>query len=219
MRGVGQPVDHRHGRMARELVQLSRLVGADHDRVDIARQHARGVGHGLAAPELTVGGVEKDRVAAEMAHRHLERHAGPRRRLLEDHRQGLAGERPVAPAMLVGEAEIEDPAQRGGCRTGRGRENGAAARAACPARRSAPLRARGFSCRPLRGHLVHDAERLVDFALADDQRRQQCAAHSRRPSGSRGHSGAAWRRKSAAGTTQRMPSSRPEPRSSANSFG
>ena len=113
VRGVGQPVDHRHGRVARQLVELLRLVGADHDRVDIARQHARRVGDGLAAAELAVGGVQKDRIAAELAHRHLERDAGPGRRLLEDHRQGLAGERPVAPAVLVGDADIEDAAQLG----------------------------------------------------------------------------------------------------------
>ena len=58
VRGVGQPVDHRHGGVARQIVEFARLVGADHDRVDIARQHARGVGHGLAAAELAVGGVE-----------------------------------------------------------------------------------------------------------------------------------------------------------------
>jgi hypothetical protein len=46
-----------------------------------------------------------------MTHRHLKGDAGSRRRLLENHRQRLAGERPVTPAVLVGEAEIEDAAQ------------------------------------------------------------------------------------------------------------
>jgi hypothetical protein len=61
-----------------------------------------------------VGGVEVDRVAAELAHRHLEGDAGPRRRFFEDHRQCLAGERPIATPVLVGEPGVEHPAQLGG---------------------------------------------------------------------------------------------------------
>src|SRR4029077_17122366 len=200
--------------MARELVQLARLVGADHDRVDIARQHARGVGHGLAAPELTVGGVEKDRVAAEMAHRHLEGYAGPRRRLLEDHRQGLAGERPVMPAMLVGGAEIEDPAQRGAVEPVEVEKM-----ARRLGRRVPPFE----QCRFAReaSHVGHSAATLCMTPSASSISRSPMisggamrstfspAVRVNRPF---------WRSlatKSAAGTTHRIPSSMPEPRSSA----
>ena len=52
VRQVGQPVDHRHGGMCRQLLGLRVIVGADHDRIGEARQHARGIGDGLAAAEL-----------------------------------------------------------------------------------------------------------------------------------------------------------------------
>jgi len=97
--------------MPGEIVEFTRLIGADHDPVDITRQDARGVGHRLAAAKLAVGGAEIDRIAAELAHRDLERHAGPGRRFLEDHRQRFAGERPVAAAVLIGKAGVEDRAQ------------------------------------------------------------------------------------------------------------
>ena len=66
---------------------------ADDDRVDVARQHARGVGDGLAAPELHLGAGQHDRLAAELAHSDVERDARAGRRPVEDHRQRLAGER------------------------------------------------------------------------------------------------------------------------------
>jgi hypothetical protein len=53
--------------------------GADHDAVDIAREHAGGVGDRLAAAELNVARREKQRVAAELPHPDLERDAGARR--------------------------------------------------------------------------------------------------------------------------------------------
>ncbi len=38
--------------MRGKLEQRVVVEDADHDGIDIARQHARGVGNGLAAPEL-----------------------------------------------------------------------------------------------------------------------------------------------------------------------
>ena len=59
----------------------------------IARQHARGIGHGLAAAELHFLRGQHDRFAAELTHADVERDARAGRRLVEDHRQGLAGQR------------------------------------------------------------------------------------------------------------------------------
>src|SRR5450759_643012 len=41
MRTPGKPVDHRHRGMARELGHRLVVEDADHDRIDIAREHAR----------------------------------------------------------------------------------------------------------------------------------------------------------------------------------
>ena len=115
MRAPRQAVDDRHGRGARELGHGVGIERADHDGVDIARQHARGVGDGLAAAELHLVGGEHDRVAAELAHGDLEGHAGAGRGPLEDHRQRPAGERAVGtPALgLHGAARLDHPAQLG----------------------------------------------------------------------------------------------------------
>src|SRR6516165_9849192 len=204
--------------MMRQLIQLSRLFGADHDRVDIARQHARRVGHGFASPELSVGAVEKDRVAAEMTHRHLERHAGPRRRFLEDHRQGLAGERPVAPAVLVSEAKTEDASQ---CRAVELIEIEKMPRRS--GRRALPADYRRFAREA--PHVGHSAATLRMTPSASSTSRSPTISGGRMRSTfspAVRHNRPFWRSlatKSAAGTTQRMPSSRPEPRSSAKSFG
>ena len=56
MRQVGEPVDHRHGGVRGKLEQLARASRcAEHDRIDVARQHAGGVGDGLAPADLHVG--------------------------------------------------------------------------------------------------------------------------------------------------------------------
>src|SRR5438270_724509 len=94
--------------------KLLRVIGAHHDRVNIARQHPRRVGHRLAAAKLAIGGADHDRVAAELAHRDLEGDAGAGRRFLEDHRQHLAFERPVVPAVLIGDTEVDDAMQIAG---------------------------------------------------------------------------------------------------------
>ena len=49
-----EPVDHRHGGVRGKLEQRLVRSGAQHDRIDIARQHARGIGDGLAPPQLHV---------------------------------------------------------------------------------------------------------------------------------------------------------------------
>jgi len=71
-----QPVDHRHRGVPRQLDQHLVIERADHDGIDIARQHARGVGDGLAAAELHFLAGQHRGVAAKLAHRHLERYPG-----------------------------------------------------------------------------------------------------------------------------------------------
>ena len=55
---VGQAVDDGYRGVRGEFDQRVVAVGADHDGVDVARQHARGIGDGLAAAKLQVGVIE-----------------------------------------------------------------------------------------------------------------------------------------------------------------
>ena len=92
------------------------MVGrTDHDRVDIAGEDLCGVANRFRAAELHLGTREKERLPAELAHADVKRHAGTGRRLLEDHRQHLAGERLVGRAglgrQLPCERVIEDHPQ------------------------------------------------------------------------------------------------------------
>ncbi len=99
-------------------MQIGVIEDADHDRVDVARQHARGVGDRLAAAELHLGAGQHDRLAAEFAHRDVERNARARRGPVEDHRQRLAGERP---RRRTCRGWPSSPRRRRGCRAVRAR--------------------------------------------------------------------------------------------------
>ena len=116
MRPAGEPVDHRHGGVRGQLGQRLVRPGAQHDRVDIARQRPRGVGEGLAPAELHVLRIEHHRVAAELMHGDLERHPGAGRRLLEDHGEHGAGREPQAlrraALALDRRGHVDDGAQR-----------------------------------------------------------------------------------------------------------
>jgi hypothetical protein len=81
------------------------IVGADHDRVAHAAEHARGIRHRLAAPELRRAAIEDQRGAAQLAHRHIERHARAGRVLLEDHREGMTRERRIRIRRALGLAQ------------------------------------------------------------------------------------------------------------------
>jgi hypothetical protein len=89
---VGEAVDHRHRAVPREVEDVLVREDARHDPVHVARQHARRVGDRLAAVQLDVVAAQEQRAPAQLVHPDLERHAGARGRLLEDHRQRLAGE-------------------------------------------------------------------------------------------------------------------------------
>ena len=129
MRAAREPVDHRHGGVARELHQRLVIERADHDRIDIARQHARGVGDGLAAAELHLGAGQRDGFAAELAHADVEGDAGAGRRPVEDHGERAPGERALVRALalalrLHGAARLDHPAQLGLRDVDRDRESG-----------------------------------------------------------------------------------------------
>ncbi len=80
------------------------VIGAQHDRIGIARQHPRGIRHGFAAPELGGASVEHDRGAAELADRHIEAHPRARGVFLEHHRQRVPGERRIGIGPALGPA-------------------------------------------------------------------------------------------------------------------
>ncbi len=101
VRIVGQRVDDGNRRRVGEFEQAVMFLGADHDDVDIARQHPRGIGDRLVAAQLHFGAGQHDRLAAKLAHGDIEGDAGSRRRLLEDHRQHLAGKRRAGRAALL----------------------------------------------------------------------------------------------------------------------
>src|SRR5262245_26433234 len=111
MRAMGQAVDHRHGRMLRELEQHVVIERADHDAVDIAREHARGVSNRLAAAELHLLAGERDRLAAELAHGDIEGDARAGRRAIEDHGQRLALERRLAGGAFALETHFHGAAR------------------------------------------------------------------------------------------------------------
>ncbi len=108
---VGQPVDHGHRCVPRELVHLRLLERADHDRAEEAGEDEGRVAVALAARELQVGGRQVERHPAELGDPHLEADARPRRRLVEDQADRSPGQDPQLLAArpleleLVGEVE------------------------------------------------------------------------------------------------------------------
>ena len=80
-------------RVARQLLDVGMIEGADHDAVEIAGEHPRRVADRLAAAELDVAGREEQRVAAELVGADLERDPRAGGALREDHRERLARER------------------------------------------------------------------------------------------------------------------------------
>ena len=159
--------------MARKLGHRLVIENADHDGVDIARQHARGVGQRLAAAELHFLRGEQDRLAAELAHGDVERHARAGRGLVEHHGQRLAGKRrghDAARALrLHGAAVVDQPASTGFGISIRSRKW----RTPLPVMAPPPALARAHGLLKLRAGAVDARDRLGDLVLADDQRRQQ----------------------------------------------
>ena len=90
MQEVRQRVDDRDVRPLRELEGAVMAERADHDAVEVAREHARRVADGFASPELEVTVREEKRLAAELVHARLKGYSRSRRRLLENHAERLA---------------------------------------------------------------------------------------------------------------------------------
>ena len=89
---ISQCVDRGNLRILRKLFDIALRVGADHTTVNHPAEDARGVLHRFAATHLDFVGDQEQRVAAEFVNTHVERHAGARRGLGENHRPRLAGE-------------------------------------------------------------------------------------------------------------------------------
>ena len=69
MGSVGERVHHRDRGPAGHVLQLGVGEGPDHERVEVAGEHARRVANGLAAPELHVARGEHHLRRAELASR------------------------------------------------------------------------------------------------------------------------------------------------------
>ena len=131
---------------------------ADHDRVDIARQHPGGVGDGLAAAELHLAAGQHDRLAAELAHADVEGDAGARR--------GLArrSSRAILPAS--GRSAGGSPLRRRGLEgAGRCVEDGRAARAPEKSARSRKCRGASSSGSRLRARSMLGFEGAAQAAV------------------------------------------------------
>jgi hypothetical protein len=144
---VRQAVDHRHRGVGGELDQGFVGEGAGHDQVDEAIEIAGDVGDGLALAELDVVRRQVHSLAAELRHADLEGHAGAQARLLEDHRQRLAGEQGGALAGLEVALELrrqlQDLVDLGAAEPGEGEEvalHAASTRPRAPRRPPRPSR-------------------------------------------------------------------------------
>ena len=101
-----EPVDDRDGRLRRELDDHLVRPRPGHDPVDEALEVVGDVVHALPAAEHDALG-QVDRVAAELGHARLERHARAQARPLEQHREGAPLERRVGVAPLPRELVLE----------------------------------------------------------------------------------------------------------------
>ena len=91
-----------------------RLVGAgaDHDRVDVAREHPRRVADRLAAGELHLVAAQDDRGRAQLGDPDLEGDPRPRRGPLEDQRDAAPGQRVGADALAAAGFQLQRPLEQ-----------------------------------------------------------------------------------------------------------
>ena len=93
---IAQSIDHGNARPFGEFQHVGMLENARHQRLDVARKHARHVRDGLALAESDLAWGEVERVPAAMTHGHVKRDARPQAGFLEDHTQRLALENRLA---------------------------------------------------------------------------------------------------------------------------
>ena len=84
-----------------ERLEIGLRSPADGERVEVAGEDARRVLERLAARELQLRRVQRERRAAELLHRHRERDARARRRAREEEPERAPGEQPVLDAVLL----------------------------------------------------------------------------------------------------------------------
>ena len=87
------------------------FVGSRGNAVHHPREHACHVLHRLSIAHLDLMRWQRDHVAAQPPHRHLERHAGAQRRLFEDEGEGFAGQQWAGAVALHPERDIQSPRQ------------------------------------------------------------------------------------------------------------
>ena len=90
MAKIGQTVDDRNGAVVCQILYFLLLVGADHDAVQIAAQHAGRILYRFAAANLQITVGQEQRLTAQLIHAGLEGNTGTGRGLLEDHAKALA---------------------------------------------------------------------------------------------------------------------------------
>ncbi len=89
---ITQTIDHGNLRPFRQFKNMSMLKRTCHNCMHITRHNARNIRNGFALAETDLIRRKIQRIAAAMPHRHIERDACSKTRLLEDHPKHLAFE-------------------------------------------------------------------------------------------------------------------------------
>ena len=103
---IGEPVEHRHPGIFRELLDDLLARAAVLDRVIHPSEYPRGVLHRFLVPDLRRIRVDVGHVGTLVVRRHLERAAGAGGGLLEDERDVLARQALPAEAGVLRALEI-----------------------------------------------------------------------------------------------------------------
>ena len=113
---IGEAVDDGHLGILGQRFHVRVCEGPDHDPVHVSVEHPGRIGNGLTTTQLDIARREKVRGATQLGDPDLERHAGTRRRLHENHGQRLAQQRLTivgAGAHTLGQIEQGERLRRG----------------------------------------------------------------------------------------------------------